>query len=55
MRDAAYYRSLAVRFRKLAAGTDDRTAAALLDVAENYESEARRLAGKAPSSVVKDE
>ena len=36
MRDAAYYRSMAARFRKLAAESDERTAAALLEVAENY-------------------
>ena len=43
MRDAPYYRNMAARFRELAADCDERTAAALLEVAENYESEACRL------------
>jgi hypothetical protein len=44
MRKAAYYRERALRFRQLAEGADDRTAVALLQLAEEYEAEERRLA-----------
>ncbi len=43
MRTAAYYRDRASYFRSLADGTDARTAADLIRLAENYEMEARRL------------
>jgi hypothetical protein len=43
MHSAAYYREKAARFREMARGTDDRTAASLIQLAEDYEAEAQRL------------
>jgi hypothetical protein len=43
MHSAAYFREKAARFREMAQDTDDRTAASLLQLAEDYEAEARRL------------
>ena len=43
MRDPAYYREKAALFREYAESTDERTAALLLALAEDYEAEARRL------------
>ena len=43
MRTAAYYREKAARFRQIASESDDRTAATLLQLADDYETEARRL------------
>ena len=51
MREAAYYRERALRFRQLAVGTDEHTAVALIHLAEEYEAEERRLLpdGRPPS------
>ena len=43
MHSAAYYREKAARFREMARDTDDRTAASLIQLAEDYEAEAQRL------------
>ena len=43
MRTAAYYRDKAARFREMARDADERTAASLIDLAEEYEAEAARL------------
>ena len=43
MQTAAYYREKAARFRELAKGADERTAASLIQLAEDYEAEARDL------------
>jgi hypothetical protein len=43
MHTAAEYREKAARFRELAEGSDNQTAASLLMLAEEYEAEARRL------------
>ncbi len=43
MRDAVYYREKAELFRKLATESDERTAADLIRLAEEYEAEVRRL------------
>ena len=51
MREAAYYRERALRFRQLAVGADDRTAVALTHLAAEYEAEERRLAKAAPPPV----
>ena len=44
MRDSAYYRAEAAKFRKLADESDEATAAALGALAEDYDREADRLA-----------
>ena len=43
MHSAAYFREKAARFREMARDTDDRTAASLLQLADDYEAEAQRL------------
>ena len=43
MHSAAYFREKAARFREMAQDTDDRTAASLIQLAEDYEAEAQRL------------
>ena len=43
MHTADQYREKAARFRELAEGADERTAATLLLLADDYEAEARRL------------
>ena len=43
MHSAAYFREQAARFREMAKDTDERTAAGLLQLAEDHEAEARRL------------
>ena len=43
MRDLAYYREKAARFRELAAECDVTTASAMIMLAEEYEAEARQL------------
>jgi hypothetical protein len=43
MQTAAYYRAKAARFREMANDTDDHTAASLIQLAEDYEAEARDL------------
>ena len=43
MRTPEYYREEAARFRELASGSDEETAASLIQLAEDYEAEAQRL------------
>ena len=43
MYTAAYFREKAARFRELARDADDRSAASLLQLAEDYEAEAQKL------------
>ena len=43
MHSAAEYREKAARFRELAEGADEHTAASLILLADEYEAEARRL------------
>ncbi len=42
-RVSAYYREQAARFREMAEGSDERTAATLIRVAEEFEAEAKKL------------
>jgi hypothetical protein len=44
MRTAAYYRDKAARFREMARDADQRTAPSLVELAEQYEALAKRLA-----------
>lgn len=43
MYTAAYFREKAARFRALAQGADEASAASLLQLADDYEAEARKL------------
>jgi len=43
MRDAAYYRAEAAKYREMAKDSDESTAAALRRLADDFEQEANRL------------
>ena len=51
MHSANYYREQAARFRELARDADERTAASLISLAEDYEAEARHLEPDAEPSI----